>query len=220
MLESKVPDGAVVHLQHRNLVVAPDLYSNIANVTRPAALSVPGFLTGTQLSPTNLTVTAGLEQQNSSVTLTTGTGLDAATVGLGAQIVGDPGAAISLSSYGMTAVYGSITAPGGKITLAVNSSILGADDRGPLYLGPGSVLDASGAVGGRSVPGAGQYGFGLCHSVSGRDPGGGGTVTLTDGPTDMLVAPGAVINVSGASRCFRCSAVRSWWFARGRTGRT
>ncbi|MDB5609255.1 MAG: filamentous hemagglutinin [Bradyrhizobium sp.] len=198
LLETKVPNGVVVRLQHRNLVLPPDATARTA--VDAAAIAAPGYLAGTQLSATNLSVTAGLEQKQNSVQLSSGNSDDSIKIGVGAQIVGDPGADISLSSYAMTVILGSIRAPGGTISLGVNGSI-GFGLMGPLYIGSGSVLDVSGTTVIDPLATPMFTSAGLVTPLTGRVLA-GGTVNLSDDQTSILVAPGAIINVSGATGAF------------------
>jgi filamentous hemagglutinin family protein len=199
MLESVVPDGATVILHHQNLLPDFGAIIDAPNGAHPEDYATAGFLTGTQRSATNLNVTAGLEQKSNVLSLSSGGGNDAAEVGLGAQIIGDPGADISLSSYAMTSILGEIHAPGGSIEVGVNSPISGVGlMTGPLYLGPESVLDVSGAIVLNSLAAPVPTVNGLTVPVTG-DILAGGTVSLTDALTSILVAPGATINVSGTS---------------------
>lgn len=197
VLEAKVPDGAIVRLQHRNLVMDPTQL--IGAATDPAAFAAPGFLVGTQRSPTNLSVTAGLEQRQNPFQTSSGGSDEAAELGLGARILGDPGAAISLSSYGMTVVLGEISAPGGSISLAVLSGATGLT--GPLYLGSSSVLDVSGTTVIDPLAAPVTTRDGIVTPLTGKILA-GGTVSLSDSQSTILVAPGAIINVSGASGAF------------------
>jgi filamentous hemagglutinin family protein len=111
VLQTEVPAGAIVRLVHENLLPNPTI-ANAAPNADPAAYSTAGFLTGTLRSPTNLSISSGLEDVGSS--LLSPSGRDDATVGAGAQILADPGASISLTSGAMTAVFGTISAPGGR----------------------------------------------------------------------------------------------------------
>ncbi|MCK9919337.1 filamentous hemagglutinin family protein [Microbacteriaceae bacterium K1510] len=197
-LSAKVPDGAIVRLQHRNLVLAPDAAARVAAATSASVFATPGLLIGTQRSATNLSITAGFEQRNNSFALASAD--DAAQVGSGAQILGDPGAAISISSYAMTIVDGRISAPGGSISLTVNAPA-SSGMAGALYLGANTVLDVSGTIVVDPQPApvftAGRYVTPLKGQILA-----GGTVTLSDDNTSILVAPGAVIDVSGAAGAF------------------
>jgi filamentous hemagglutinin family protein len=203
MLESVVPDGATVVLHHRNLL--PDLGAIVGapNGASPASIAddfaTAGFLTGTQRSATNLDVTAGAEQKNNNVQMASGGSNDAAIVGLGAQILGDPGASISIASYAMTSILGEIHAAGGTISIAVDSPISGVGlMTGPLYLGPESVLDVAGSIVPDPFAVPLQTAAGLVTPLTGKIWA-GGTVSLNDAGTSILVAPGATINVSGTS---------------------
>jgi filamentous hemagglutinin family protein len=199
--DAEVPAGAIVRLTHENLL--PDLgtIGNAPSGADPAAYASPGFLTGTQLSPTNLSITAGVEEiGNTGIAFVPpGPIGDNATVGLGAQILADPGASISISSETMVAVLGAIHAPGGSISLTNQPNTL--VPVGPLYLGPQSVLDVSGVALVNPLPTPMATLGGLVTPYTGQVlP--GGKVSLFDDWTPILVAPGAVIDVSGAAGAF------------------
>jgi filamentous hemagglutinin family protein len=193
-----VPDDAIVHLQHSNLLPS-ETPAGVPVGANAAAISTPGILNGTQLSPTNLTVAAGQELFESS--LETSIGDDSATIGAGAQLLGDPGATISISSYGSTSVLGTIRAPGGSISLAVPSSQGGVGPNDVLYLGPQSLLDVSGTVVLNPLAAPVHAAAGFVTPQTGKIYA-GGTINLTDNVTAMVVAPGALLDVAGASGTF------------------
>ncbi len=195
VMSSTVPANTTVTLHHANLLPDFTTISTAPTGSNPAAYSTVGFLTGTLRSPTNLSVTSALENVANPLQITSGD--DSLEVGAGAQILGDPGAAISLSSSYETIVLGKISAPGGTISLTEGAGPVA----GPLYLGPDSVLDVSGTavINPRAAPIFTQNG--LLTPYTGQIlP--GGTINLTDNPTLILVAPGAELNVSGASGAF------------------
>ncbi len=196
-----VPAGAVVTLQHQNLIPnAPTVPA--PSGANPATFATPGLLAGTQRSPTNLTVSAGQETNGQASSSTTAD--DSAIVGLGAQILGDPGASISISSTMATTVLGTIRAPGGTVSLAVNVPSTGGGNpatltpAGPLYLGPQSVVDVSGVFVQNPRPSTVFSLNGSAAALNGKVLA-GGTINLADDETPILVAPGAVLNVSGAA---------------------
>jgi len=195
-----VPAGAVVTLQHQNLIANAAILSAPSGAN-PAAFATPGLLIGTQRSPTNLTISAGQETLEQALQTTTAD--DSAIVGLGAQILGDPGASISISSTMALTMLGTIRAPGGTVSLAVNvpSTQNGVPatitPAGPLYLGPQSVVDVSGTVVMNPVPQTLSTGMGVTYTT--EKVLAGGTINLTDNETSILVAPGAILNVSGAA---------------------
>ena len=193
---AEVPAGAIVRLTHANLL--PDV-----KIIGDTAYAPVGFLTGTQLSPTNLSITAGVEETSNGglAFVTPSANGDDAGVGVGAQILADPGANISIASLAMVTVYGAIHAPGGSISLAVNYPDLGPTPLGPLYLGPQSVIDVSGVTVINPQPATVPTLGGSITPQTGKVLA-GGTVSLFDDWAPILVAPGAVINVSGASGAF------------------
>jgi filamentous hemagglutinin family protein len=201
LMQSEVPAGAMVRLTHENLLPNAVAIGGAPNGANPAAFSKLGVLTGTLLSPTNLSVTAGLEQK-ANFTDTSG-GADYAQVDPGAQILADPGASVSLTSYAMITVFGGIYAPGGSISLTENYSVFANSGGpiGPIYLGPQSVLDVAGTAVVNPLAAPVPTRGGLLTPYTGNIlP--GGTVTITNNYSPILVAPGAVINVSGAAGAF------------------
>ncbi|HEY4316590.1 MAG TPA: filamentous hemagglutinin family protein [Herbaspirillum sp.] len=199
MLESVVPDGATVVLHHRNLIADNGAIMGAPGATHAEDYAGSGVLIGTQRSATNLAVTAGLEQKGNFLPLTSGGSSDALEVGQGAQIIGEPGANISLGSYAMTDILGAVKAPGGVITVGVNSAAFGPGAMaGPLYLGPDSVLDVSGTFVENPIPASVYTAGGPVTPLSGKLLA-GGVVNLNDIVTTILVAPGALIDVAGAT---------------------
>jgi filamentous hemagglutinin family protein len=204
VLQSEVPAGAIVRLTHQNWL--PDLtaIAKAPDGADPSAYATAGFLTGTLLSPTNLSVTAGLEENGISSNLLP-SGSDYVQLDPGAQILAEPGATISIASYTMTNIFGTISAPGGTISLAVaGSSQIG----GPLYLGPQTVLDVSGTTVINPLAKPVATRDGLVVPYTGQIlP--GGTINLTDNISQILVAPGATLNVSGAAGAFDVAQLAS-----------
>jgi filamentous hemagglutinin family protein len=195
-----VPAGAVVTLQHQNLIPNAAVLSAPSGAN-PAAYAAAGLLVGTQRSPTNLTISAGQETLEQALQTTTAD--DSAIVGLGAQILGDPGASISISSTMALTMLGTIRAPGGTVSLAVNVPFTSGGVQatitpaGPLYLGPQSVIDVSGTVVMNPVP---QTLSAVARpSYTTKKVLAGGTINLADDETAILVAPGAILNVSGTA---------------------
>jgi len=202
VLQSEVPAGAIVRLEHQNLLPNPTIVSASGGAD-PAAYSTAGLLTGTTRSPTNLSVTAGLEEQSNPLGASA-SGSDYAEVGLGAQILADPGASVSINSIVMTSILGTVSAPGGTISLAVSyngTGGYGSAPLGPLYLGPQSVLDVSGTAVVNSLATPLSTRGGPVTPYTGQILA-GGTINLTDDWSPILVAPGAILNVSGAAGAF------------------
>jgi filamentous hemagglutinin family protein len=184
LTSATIPDGARITLQHDNLLPTAAII-DAPNGADPAAYATVGLLPTFQRSPTNLTVNAGLFQPNDPGNVPDGTIL----LGAGAQILGDPGAAISLSSVTNTSVLGTIRAPAGTISLA----------GGVLYLGPDSLLDVSGVVVIDPLAAPVNTAGGPVTPLTGEVlP--GGDINLSGGYT--LVAPGATLNVSGTAGTF------------------
>ena len=202
--QAAVPAGATVRLTHANLLPDAAMISSAPTGADIAAYSSVGYLTGTQLVPTNLGLTAGLEQSANYLSILGAPSGDAASIGLGAEILADPGAAIAITSHEMVTVFGAIHAPGGSISLAVNyplGSSTPAGPAGPVYLGPQSVLDVAGVSVINPQPAPVNTLGRVVLPYTGKVLA-GGTVNLFDDAGAILVAPGSVINVSGAADAF------------------
>jgi filamentous hemagglutinin family protein len=116
-----------------------------------------------------------------------GKGTGSLTVGLGADIKVDPGAAINLTSDSQLTILGTLDAPAGTINLTLNSPLTSYNNAS-ILLGSGSELLASGAV--IMTPNA--QGLSLGQVLS------GGTINLN---SNMFVVTqqGSVMDVSGAA---------------------
>jgi filamentous hemagglutinin family protein len=142
---ANIPADAIVRLTHENLLPDLTIIAEAPSGSDPAAYASAGFLSGMWLAPTNLSINSGLELQNPVVAQGSSDG-DATILGQGAEILADPGAAITLDSVEAVTVLGSISAHGGSISLAVNypNTANSSGPYGPLYIGAQSVLDVSG----------------------------------------------------------------------------
>jgi filamentous hemagglutinin family protein len=220
ILGAIVPAGATINLEHENLLPDVLTLADAPSGSRPATDSSVGYLAGTLASPTNLSVTAGLEaeQQISSIL----SGNDTFMLGAGAQINAEPGATVALSSYVGTTIFGSIRAPGGSISLSVGAANLGSEPiapAGPLYISANSVLDVSGTIVLDPLETPVRTDEGLQTPVSGTIYA-GGTISLFDDQSSILVAPGAVLNVSGTSGTFDIPQVTNAGLLRGQLALT
>jgi hypothetical protein len=216
--DAVIPGGADINLTHENLI--PDDATIVLAPTGadPAAFAAPGLLAAGLRTPTDLSVSAGLQhtwfdsmndvadyQQPASYKSGGGVGtsrlsLDQVVLAPGARIVADPAATVALSSIGQVSIYGAITAPGGAISLTGGGfqTVTGETIFGALYLGPNSVLNAAGML--MPAPDAQPVltAAGSVTPVTGTLlP--GGSVTLADDWGPVFVAAGALINVAGAS---------------------
>ncbi|MEW6438309.1 MAG: filamentous hemagglutinin family protein [Pseudomonadota bacterium] len=121
-------------------------------------------------------------------------------IGQGAAILADPGASVSLTSYNQLTDLGTIVAHGGSISLT-GAPADSTPETSSVWLGAGSVLDASGIVlldpyatpvwtaSGEIIPRTGKV----------FD---GGSVSVLDGFGYVVAEAGSVINVSGTSGTF------------------
>jgi filamentous hemagglutinin len=142
----------------------------------------------TDRTPVNISLGV-LPQTNDSSLLDVGM-LDVQT---GATIASDPGASISLNSLGGIFVDGTLRAPGGDITLQIQTPTQTPDPGFrpdlSIELGPDAVLDVSGTA----VMTPNQLGLKLGTVLA------GGTIDLFADRGDVLAEPGSVINFAGAS---------------------
>jgi filamentous hemagglutinin family protein len=141
-----------------------------------------------------------------------------ATVGAGATITVDPGQAIGVSTGGQLTIDGTLNAPGGNIDLTNNSPVGGASTTSPIYdiaarsiwIGGDAVLNAAS----EAFTAQDQYGraFGkvlaggsvvLGTQDTGTNPNSG---VLDSSAAFIVVRPGALIDVSGASATFDSNA--------------
>jgi filamentous hemagglutinin family protein len=133
----------------------------------------------------------------------------AITIGQGAVIAVDPGQSVALSAYDSIVVDGTITAPGGAISLTNTRYQNGASSSIPvlyvpgleIWLGPDSRLDAAA----RAVTALDQSGrpYGVVSNGGSITIGGIGG-TATDGTTkttaaQIVIVAGAVLDASGSS---------------------
>ena len=141
-------------------------------------------------------------------------GITGATVlGKNAVIRADAGAAIVLGSHAQVTVDGTITAPGGSITLTgdtgkggyaqnpgliVNGNAWTSDNKS-VWLGANTLLDVSGAI--LQDPYAGQSGFTVASGGKVLD---GGTITLSD-DTGYVIA----LNCLDTGECAGTTATRA-----------
>jgi filamentous hemagglutinin family protein len=154
----------------------------------------------------------------------------ALTIGAGAHISVDPGQSITVDAYGQVTDLGTLTAHGGTITVAntryeniPDSSITGGTanlaNGLSVWIGDGAVIDASGeAV--VMTDGLGRR-FGQAQSGGAIFLGGvGGLNADTDASTyaQVIVRPGAVLDVAGAAATVDVSAGLSRTGLIGTTG--
>jgi filamentous hemagglutinin family protein len=174
-------------------VTGSDPASAFSLVLNPVYLADPVHATLTKRPGANLTLLSGnYPFQGGDVPL--GGSL---SIGTGSSISVDPGNAVSIASGGQVTVDGTISAPGGSITIVKNGAIVtqpGGFVTVPTYqlvwIGADAVLDVS------------AKGY-TASDLQGRPFGvvpNGGTITL--GNTNdglVIIRPGALIEASGAS---------------------
>ena len=224
--DAVIPDSTVVTLQHSNLI--PD-YTTVFEAPTgadPASYATIGVLSQWLRTPTNLSVTAGLEHywesninnngdfpgsavyqglsqgETSGFDLSGAIPLDMLLIGH-AKIDGDPGAGITLVSDGWLSIYGTIRAPGGAISVSDGHDYDSNLPLGPVaeYLAPSAVLDVSGTTvlnpSTSPILTADGYVTPRIGTVLN-----GGIIALSDDVSPILVAAGATLDVAGAADTF------------------
>ncbi|WP_171988090.1 filamentous haemagglutinin family protein [Hyphomicrobium sp. NDB2Meth4] len=175
----------------------------------PVYLENPINATLTQRGGASVALLSGAGADGSGYTTTKG----ALTIGTGASITVDPGQSVRLASSGQVTVDGTITAPGGSITVANNFTEVGYVDPGAMsvWIGDHAVLDVAARAyvatdhAGRRygvIPNGGSISIGS----SGGDfrlvaDTGDAYKTGTEASTHayVVVRPGAVLDASGTS---------------------
>lgn len=225
LYDATVADGAQLRLTQQNLTVPRRADGSLdlsalrnaptgADITE-SGLTTPGTLDAYYRQATNLTLTAGGDvawlgvgggaamPQYAGVT-------NRAIVGAGAEIEADAGASITLGGSDGVTVLGSITAPGGSITLTGDSDYVTAaglqthaftsPDKS-LWLGSDAVLDVAGIV--LTNPFATPVNMAgvLTVPITGKVLN-GGSVTLSTDTGAIVAEAGSVIDVSGTSASF------------------
>lgn len=188
-----VAPGTTLSLQQENLQLPTDF------ATRPGSATLIGITTAMMLPdlnrrPVNLSLTESMpasyfDGQNLVLAVTPQT--PSLKIGVGASIIGDPGANLSLTSNTRIIVDGTLRAPGGNISLNLGADLL-ENAYAPsqaIWLGSSGVLDAAGVA---------QVAVGDTGLRSGTVLDGGSvSLTATRGSIELL--PGSLINVSGGS---------------------
>ncbi|MCX7069529.1 MAG: filamentous hemagglutinin family protein [Gammaproteobacteria bacterium] len=217
LYDARIADNTVLQLQQRNLLPVAGGDGRLALFKLPTgtaldALQARGAVTSGLLDdfrrrPVDLVMNAGeyltwgqrdpLDPNRISAPDLSAAGITGTlSIGLGARVLGDPGANLSFGSLNQLTVLGSLIAHGGKITLSIDTARGGyAQNPGfvsdgnayskagkSIWLGPDSLIDVSGiAVIDRSSAAA------LAGTdVAGRVLG-GGEVTLS-ADTGMVIA--------------------------------
>lgn len=190
-----VEPGTLLTLRQDNLRLPLNLTA-LPNSPTLLGFAVPTLLPDLLRKPVSLSLNVtlpatGNNGNNDILTVTPATpSLD---VGAGASIIGDPGAALSLTSNSRVIVDGSLRAPSGNIslTLSASGSILESDyaPTQAIWLGTSGVLDVAGIA----ESAVGDTGLRTGSILS------GGTVSLTASRGSIELLPGSLIDVSGAT---------------------
>lgn len=223
LYDGVIAPGATIRLTQQNLIPNVAALAQVqtgGDITAPG-LTTLGMLDAYDRQATNLTLTAGgyllwsfHTQGGGSDTRPTYAGVSGGvTVGQGASILADAGAAIGLGSPAQVTELGTIVAPGGAITLSADDGnsngflLPGETTVGygsaskSVWLGAGAVLDVAGIA--LINPFAAPVRLGPATQVptTGRLLG-GGSVTLSDDSGAIVAAAGSRIDVSGAAAIF------------------
>ncbi len=187
-------DDTTVTLRQSNLVL-PAGYAGLRNMTSligtagiatlPDQLRQPVSLSLSQVGETSTASVNGVNYFN--VTNAT----PSLTIGAGSQILADPLASLSLSSDVRIIEDGTLSAPGGTISLSLLASQPEAtyNNTQAIWLGPQAVLNAAGVP--RIFPNS------LGQQTGEILP--GGTVTLTASRGFIELLPGSLIDVAGSA---------------------
>lgn len=191
-----VTPGVTLLLQQENTELATN-YARLGNSETLPVLSTPVLLPDLVRRPVNLTLTQDVAPNLNVIFGGGNTNVISITpdtpsllIGAGAVIAADPGASLSLASNSRIIVDGTLSAPGGSISLDLATTNL--NDYAPtqgIWLGTSGVLDVHG------VPQIQIDGTGL-RSGTVLD-GGNVSVTASDGYIELL--PGSLIDVSGGT---------------------
>ncbi len=221
--DATVAAGATVRLTQQDLI--PNL-SALSQAPSGSDINQSGLTTLGVIDPyhrqaTNLVMTAGAYTETLPAPFqlppayagVTG----AVTVGAGASVIADAGAAIGLGSPAQVTVLGTIVAHGGSITLSAGSggsngssgfgqpgqsAVAYTTSTDSVWLGSNAVLDVSGvALINPSVAPVRLGGTTLGLPVTGKVLD-GGSVVLSDDAGYVVTQAGSVIDVSGASASF------------------
>jgi filamentous hemagglutinin len=196
-----IAPGTVVTLQQQNFIV-PSSFSGLANAPTILGLAPIELLPQIQRNPVDLSLsqsvpaTTALGGLNGATTILTVTPTTPSlTIGQGAEIQGDPGAAFTLSSDVRMLVEGTLSAPGGSIALNLGlPGALSEDSYEPsqaIWLAPSATLSVAGVPQIISSPTGLRSGQIL--------PGGSVSMTVSGLPGSIELLPGSVIDASGSS---------------------
>ena len=186
--------NTLVTLRQQNLQLDPG-YQGLADAQSLAGLTTTTTLIDRLRAPVSLALTQDhpateLQQATSTNTLTT-TALPSFTVGTGAAILADPQATISLASNVRLFMDGTLSAPGGAISLSLlaNQEQQTYDPTQAIWIGGHGVINAAGTPQ-IYVNGAGER-AGTVFA--------GGQVKLSAQRGYVEILPGSLIDVAGAS---------------------
>ncbi|HEX4627437.1 MAG TPA: hypothetical protein VH137_01490, partial [Gemmatimonadales bacterium] len=194
-----VTAGTTVTLQQQNLLV-PTAFSSLADAPSLVGLAPVTLLPQIERQPVGLSLSqsvpaTALDVVGAPVLNVTPT-TPSLTIAQGAEIQADPGATLALSSDVRMLIDGTLSAPGGSVTMSL--AVPGALVEGSyepsqaIWLGPHGVIDVHG------IPEIVTADTGL---RSGNVlPGGSVSLTVAGSlPGSIELLPGSVIDVSGAS---------------------
>jgi filamentous hemagglutinin len=191
-----VAPGVTLLLQQQNTELASN-YARLGNSETLPVLSTPVLLPDLVRGPVDLTLTQDVAP-NLNVSNTGGNAnvisitpdTPSLLIGAGAVIAADPGASLTLASNSRIIVDGTLSAPGGSISLGLATTNL--NDYAPtqgIWVGTSGVLDVHG------VP---QIQISSTGLRSGTVLNGGNvSITASDGYIELL--PGSLIDVSGGT---------------------
>ena len=200
-----VAPGTIVTLRQQNLQL-PANYQSLADAPTLDGLAPTTTLIDRLRTPVSLSLTqaypaTSLQSFTNTNLLTTNPAIPSFVVGTGAEILADPGASLSLSSNIRLLLDGTLSAPGGQISLSLLADQQQAtyDPTQAIWIGSHGVLDAAGTTQ-------------LYVNAQGERTGtvfAGGTVSLDAARGYVEVLPGSLIDVAGTSGTIDVSAAGS-----------
>jgi filamentous hemagglutinin family protein len=189
-----VADGTRVTLQQQNLVL-PNGYEGLPDQATLAGTATLAVIPDQLRQPVDLSLTqsipaTGISSLGANI-LTVTSATPSLTVGAGAIIQADPNARISLSSNVRILMDGTLSAPGGDISLDLTAGLPEAtyDPTQAIWLGSEGVLNASGVA---------QIYLNSLGQRTGNVLD-GGTVSLAASRGYIELLPGSLIDVAGTS---------------------
>ena len=190
ILSNRVAEGTLLQPQQANRVAQADL-RGAPTGARLADLAPLATLLDAQRRPTSLTLqSSGEASQPASGEL---------VVGQGARIALDPAATLTLRAARSVLIDGTLSAPGGTVTIEQSGSVGGTAASDVLRLGEQSRIDVSGRVLTAPSP----------DGLARGEVQGGGAINLSAATLDWR--PGSLLKADGTSARLQAGAAGTAW---------